>query len=128
MSATNPFLFLADQLLKGMIGPSWGPLPEGHYTTPVEYDKHGRMRYHPEIHLRQKEPWSSDDEKYLIENYAKLGPEDVSFSLGRTITTVMTRAYELRKKGLMPKAIGKTMTKRLRAQPDCDSAREMSAA
>lgn len=44
----------------------------------------------------------------------------------RTITTVMTRAYELRKKGLMPKATEKTMTKRIRAQPDCE--REMSAA
>lgn len=128
MSTTSPFSFLADQLLKGVIGPTWGPLPEHHYATPVEYDTHGRMRYHPEIHLRQKEPWSDEDEAYLIENYATLGPETISFTLERTITTVMTRAAELRKKGLMPKATEKTMSKRLRAQPDCNSAREMSAA
>ncbi len=67
----------------------------------IEYDRYGRMRYHPEIHTNQGRPWLASDEKYLIEYYEKLGPEEVSLSLGRTIHTVMTRAYELRKKGQM---------------------------
>jgi hypothetical protein len=71
--------------------------------TDVSYDKYGRMKYHPDIHTNQKKPWSNSDQKYLIENYENLGPEQISFDLGRTIHTVMTRAYELRKQGTMPK-------------------------
>lgn len=69
----------------------------------VTYDRYGRMNYHPEFHFNQKNPWTIKDQKFLIEMYETLGPDEVSLSLGRTIHTVMTRAYELRKKGLMPK-------------------------
>lgn len=69
----------------------------------VIYDKYGRMKYHSDFHSRHKKPWMTSEEKFLIENYASLGPEQVSFALERTIKTVMNRAAELRKKGLMPK-------------------------
>lgn len=69
----------------------------------VTYDAHGRMNYHPEFHFKQGEPWTTKEEKFLVEMYEKLGPLEVSFSLGRTVHAVMTRAYELRKKGRMPK-------------------------
>lgn len=72
----------------------------------VTYDKYGRMNYHPDFHARQNTPWTTSDEKFLIENYASLGPEQISFALERTIHTVMTRAYRLRKQGLMPKLKG----------------------
>ncbi len=67
------------------------------------YDDYGRMKYHPKYHPNQGKPWTTEDQKYLIEYYEQLGPEQISFDLGRTIHTVMTRAYELRKKGVMPK-------------------------
>lgn len=67
----------------------------------VTYDKYGRMQYHPDIHFNQKKAWTTTDEKYLIDMYEKIGPDKVSLALGRTIHTVMTRAYQLRKNGTM---------------------------
>ncbi|AMO55665.1 hypothetical protein GZ77_08955 [Endozoicomonas montiporae] len=69
----------------------------------ITYDKHGRMNYHPDFHFNQKKPWTTTDEKFLIDMYERIGPDQVSLYLGRTIHTVMTRAYQLRKNGLMPK-------------------------
>lgn len=69
---------------------------------PITYDKYGRMNYHPEYHANHKKPWSTEDSQYLIDNYDKVGPEEISLTLERTIHTVMTRAYELRKSGQMP--------------------------
>ena len=80
----------------------------------VTYDRYGRMNFCPEIHFNQGKPWLVSDEKYLIECYEKLGPDQVSMALGRTIHTVMTRAYELRKKGSMPKRTSKTSHRRTR--------------
>lgn len=77
----------------------------------VEYDRWGRMKYHPEYHPNQKSPWTTTDQKYLIENYEKSGASEVSFALGRTIRTVMQRVYELRKKGLMPRKSTKAINK-----------------
>ena len=73
--------------------------------VPVTYDTYGRMKFHSDYHGREKTPWTTSDEKFLIENYAKIGPEQVSFALERTIHTIMTRAYELRKSGRMDKPI-----------------------
>ncbi|MFQ2833197.1 hypothetical protein ACK3YH_20670 [Aeromonas caviae] len=69
---------------------------------PVTYDRYGRMNYHPDYHANHKKPWTSEDAQYLIENYDKVGPEEVSFTLERTIHTVMTYACSLRKNGKMP--------------------------
>jgi hypothetical protein len=79
----------------------------------VTYDRYGRMNYHPDYHAKQKLPWTNQDEKYLIENYESDGPEAISFALERTIHTVMTRAYELRKKGRMPRRTTKRKAKRM---------------
>lgn len=68
----------------------------------LEYDRHGRLKFHPEYHPNHKAPWMTSDERFLIENYENLGPEAVAAALGRTIGVVMTRAYELRKAGKMP--------------------------
>ena len=87
----------------------------------VTYDKYGRMNYHPDFHGKQKEPWTTTDQQYLIENYEMMGPEQVSLALERTIHTVMTRAYELRKKGLMKKPTTRKCHKRIRAMPMPDS-------
>jgi len=69
----------------------------------AEYDQLGRMKYHADYHPKHKKPWSCGDERYLIENYEKDGPEMVAAALGRTIGVVMTRACELRKAGKMKK-------------------------
>lgn len=83
--------------------------------TPIAYDKYGRMRFHPDYHAKQKAPWTTSDEKYLIENYTVIGPEQVSLALERTIQTVMTRAYELRKAGRMVKPTKRAHSWRMRS-------------
>lgn len=72
-------------------------------TNEVTYDKFGRMKFHPDFHARQTLPWTTLDQQFLIDNYVTMGPEAVSLALERTIHTVMTRAYKLRKAGVMPK-------------------------
>jgi hypothetical protein len=69
----------------------------------ISFDPQGRMKYHPDFHGNQKLPWTVQDQKYLIENYDLLGPEQISLALERTINTVMRRACNLRKQGLMTK-------------------------
>ncbi len=69
----------------------------------VTYDKHGRMNYHPDFHPNHRKPWTTKDQKFLIDKYEKLGPDQVALSLGRTIRTIMQTANRLRKQGLMPK-------------------------
>ncbi|KFA99514.1 hypothetical protein [Vibrio sp. ER1A] len=80
----------------------------------VTYDRYGRMQYHPDYHPNHGKSWKQHDQTYLIERYDLDGPEQVSFALGRTIHTIMTRAYELRKAGLMPKPATQIHHRRLR--------------
>ena len=74
-------------------------------NTPVTYDVYGRMQYHPDFHPNHGMPWKTTDQSYLMERYELDGPEQVSFALGRTIHTVMEKAYELRKLCLMPRPV-----------------------
>lgn len=71
----------------------------------IEYDCFGRMKYNPEFHPNMGKPWTIDDTKYLAKWYDKIGADEMSFALGRTISSVMQRVNELRKVGIMPKAI-----------------------
>jgi len=80
--------------------------------TPVTYDAFGRMNYNPDFHSKHKQPWTTTDQQYLIDNYESDGPEAVSLALERTIHTVMQRASELRGKGLMAKPTKKSHHKR----------------
>ncbi len=79
----------------------------------ITYDKQGRMQYHPDYHAKHGTPWTTVDEKFLIDNYEAIGPEQISFALERTIHTITTRAYELRKKGVMKKPAKKLNHRRL---------------
>lgn len=66
-----------------------------------KYDSNGRLKYHPDIHPNHKKPWSIQDQNYLIDFYGASKPNDISLALGRTVATVMDRACDLRKRGLM---------------------------
>ena len=68
--------------------------------TPVKFNKLGRMLYHPDFHQRQHQHWTTHEQKFLLENYELLGPEEVSLTLERTIQSVMMRMTFLRKKGI----------------------------
>lgn len=69
----------------------------------IQFDRYGRMQYHPEFHAKHKQPWTTTDQAFLIENYDTMGPEKVSLALERTIHTVYQRVCYLRRVGIMPK-------------------------
>lgn len=72
-------------------------------SEPIQYDNSGRMKYHPEYHARHCKPWTTTEQKYLIENYESQGAVRVAMALERTVATVADKACKLRKQGLMPK-------------------------
>lgn len=67
----------------------------------IEYDRFGRMKYHPDFHANNGLPWSAEDTDYLISNYCKIGPEECSLALERTIDSVMRKMHKLRKHGVI---------------------------
>ncbi|URZ06434.1 hypothetical protein [Clostridium felsineum] len=73
---------------------------------PIEYDKIGRMNYNPIFHARMRQPWTVDELNYVINWYDKVGPDELSFALERTIKSVMQKATDLRKQGKMPQIQG----------------------
>lgn len=66
-----------------------------------EYDTSGRMKYNPEIHFNQGQPWSYEDEEYIVNWLDKIGIEEMSFAIGRTEATISQKATRLRKDGRM---------------------------
>ena len=77
-------------------------------SNEIEFDAMGCMVYHPDYHPNQGRDWTTVDQRFLIDNYERVGPEEVSLALGRTIHAVMNRACMLRKQGLMAKPKKKT--------------------
>jgi hypothetical protein len=70
----------------------------------IQYDSHGRMKYDPEFHTNHKKPWTTHDQKYLIEFYNGANSNDISMALGRTVGTILDKVCTLRKQKLMPPA------------------------
>ena len=66
-----------------------------------EYDSYGRMKYNSRIHFAQGKPWNNDDKQYLIDWYDIIGPEELSYSLGRTQGSIVNYAAKLRKQELL---------------------------
>lgn len=88
-------------------------------SNDIQFDAHGRMRYHPEFHPNQGRYWTNVDQQFLIDNYARIGPEECSLALGRTIHTVMQKAYRLRQQGLMLKPKRRANHNRLIRRGSC---------
>jgi hypothetical protein len=84
---------------------------------PIVYDRHGRMQYNTMFHENMRTPWTYEDEKYLIEWYCIIGPEEMSFALERTIKSVMQRAVAIRKDGAMKKPLKQERTKKIKKEP-----------
>lgn len=79
----------------------------------LQYDRWGRMKYCQELHFNQGKSWTKEDEEYLIEWYDKIGPDEMSFALGRTIGTIMTKVGKLRNQGyLIERSGNKKRTKK----------------
>lgn len=80
---------------------------------PIQYDTYGKMKYHPDYHGKHGTPWSYNDLQYLIKWYYIIGPEEMSFALERTMTTVSHKAKELTKQGVMIKPVKSNWHRRI---------------
>nr|WP_275900502.1 DNA-entry nuclease [Anoxybacillus rupiensis] len=58
------------------------------------------MKYHPELHPNHGKPFTESDLEYLCKFYEFDGAESISLALGKTEHTILTKVYDLRKRGL----------------------------
>lgn len=72
-------------------------------TQPIAFDQFGRMRYHPDYHGNHRKPWRTDEIRFLVKHYDKVGAEECSLALERTPHTVMEKVSILRRQGVMKK-------------------------
>jgi hypothetical protein len=67
----------------------------------VEYDQYGRMKFNPIFHYNNGTLWNEEDLEYLIKWFDKIGPDEMSFALGRTMGTIQQKVTILRRRGIM---------------------------
>lgn len=65
----------------------------------ISFDKIGRMRYHSEFHPQHGEPFSVSDLIYLCKFHKIDSARSLSFALGKTESTVMSRLSSMKKSG-----------------------------
>lgn len=65
----------------------------------VEYDRWGRMKYHPDYHARHLVEYTTKELSYLCKQYYRGNVKTLAASLERTETAVRQRVCELRKEG-----------------------------
>ena len=69
--------------------------------TEIEYSKtNRRMKYNPEYHDRNYKPWTKEELSYLCKMYDGTRKQDIALALGRTHSTVLNKAYNLRLNGM----------------------------
>lgn len=69
-----------------------------------------RMCYNPEFHENHNKPFTTNDLIYLCSNYETMDKATIALALGRTHSTILSKAYQLRKAGQFEyyKSLGKT--------------------
>ena len=85
--------------------------------APIEYDKYGRLLYNPLFHEKSGTPWSYEDENYLKTWYYIIGPEEMSFALERTMTSIMGKVAKLNIEGIMKTPSSKVRKNRIKKNP-----------
>jgi hypothetical protein len=75
-------------------------MTQTYFKEGLEYTaSNHRMRYHPDFHENHGKPFSKEDLIYLCSAYEGTRKADIAFALGRTQSTIMTKAHSLRKTG-----------------------------
>ncbi|MBO8172428.1 MAG: DNA-entry nuclease [Bacillaceae bacterium] len=67
----------------------------------IEFDAHGRMKYHPDFHPNHGKPFTEEDLEYLCTFYEVDNKRSLSFAIGKTEHVCRTKYYELKRKGLV---------------------------
>lgn len=65
----------------------------------VEFDKYGRMKYHPDFHENHRKPFSESDLEYMCKYWELDSIKTMSLALGKTETTITQKVTHLRKCG-----------------------------
>lgn len=58
-----------------------------------------RLRYNPEFHENHGKPFTVNELIYLCSSYDSMKKADIAMALGRTHSTILSKAHELRKSG-----------------------------
>lgn len=69
----------------------------------IKYNKRGRMEYNPDFHARQDQPWTKEDDDYLMYFYKYDGLKMLSYALEKTETAICTRYHKLKARGYKSK-------------------------
>ncbi|MEK3955395.1 DNA-entry nuclease [Psychrobacillus sp. FSL K6-1464] len=69
-------------------------------ATPIEYDRFGQMKYHPEYHENHRKPFSEPELEYMCKYWHLDSTKTMSLALGKTETTISQKVNELNKSGL----------------------------
>ncbi|KIL42102.1 hypothetical protein SD70_02660 [Gordoniibacillus kamchatkensis] len=67
--------------------------------VPIEYDKWGRMKYHPEFHFNHKKPYSTKESAYIVQNYRRGEVKNLALIIGRTEHCIRSKVDYFRKTG-----------------------------
>ncbi|MTI95206.1 MAG: DNA-entry nuclease [Firmicutes bacterium] len=66
----------------------------------VQYDRWGRMKYHPDYHENHRKPWDKEDDMYLCAMHGSMKIGDIALALGRTYRSAAQRLETLKRKRL----------------------------
>lgn len=66
----------------------------------IQFDKWGRMLYHPEFHPNHKQPFTEEELEYLCKYWEHDGRRSMSFALGRPEHSLAVTVARLKKEGL----------------------------
>lgn len=66
----------------------------------VQYDRLGRMKYHPDFHHNHGKEYTVKELAYLCKYYSRGNIKTLAMDLGRTETSIQHQVSKLRKKGL----------------------------
>lgn len=78
----------------------YGRFSSDAWVDGIEFDKLGRMKYHPEFHPMHRHPFTESDLEYLCKYYETDPVRTIAFALGRTEHTLLTKISMLKKRGL----------------------------
>lgn len=67
------------------------------YEQPINYDKYGRMIYHPDYHENHKQPYTESDKEYLCKYWEVDHRQSLSFALGKPEHSLATKVWQLKK-------------------------------
>jgi len=65
-------------------------------TNKIEYNARGWLKYNPDFHAKQFEPWTPEDDDYLMKFYKHDGLANISFALEKMESTVCSRYHKLK--------------------------------